>query len=441
MKRNLLEALIAWKHDAEHPPIILRGARQVGKTSLVREFAQQAFEQLVEVNFEQQPQTARCFTSLEPQQILNNLYLQTGQHVEIGKTLLFLDEIQECPNALKALRYFREQMPLLHVISAGSLLEFALNDSNLSMPVGRVQYFYLKPLSFREFLQATNHTHLLEYLTNATLKEQVSSIVHQQLLIKLREYFVIGGMPGIVYEYLRTGSLAKTQIAQINLLNLYRDDFGKYAPQVKHQYMRRILEQTPGLIGEHIKYSKIDPDVGSREIKIALDFLVRAGLLYRVYYSNASGLPLNAFINEKKFKLLFLDMGLCQAPSLLSPEILLQDDVMLMNKGSLAEQFVGQELLAYQPHYIEGQLMYWERHKPSSSAEVDYIINVDQEIIPVEVKAGKTGRLRSLQLFMQEHSTKVGIRISSQPLSLEKGILSIPLYMVFELPRLVRSII
>ncbi|MBS0351935.1 MAG: DUF4143 domain-containing protein, partial [Proteobacteria bacterium] len=228
---------------------------------------------------------------------------------------------------------------------------------------------------------------------------------------------------------------------QHSILNFYRDDFGKYASKIRHTHMRRILERTPGLIGEHFKYVKIDPETGSRELKIALDYLVRAELIHKVYESNASGLPLNAFINEKKFKLLLLDIGLVQAMSLLSPNLLLKEDLMQVNQGALAEQFVGQELTAYQPPYIESQLYYWERNKLGSMAEVDYVMNIDENILPIEVKSGKTGSLRSLQLFLNEKKAKLGIRLSLKPLSFENGVLSIPLYMIHELPRLVRELL
>lgn len=439
MKRDILKFLIDWMKDPIHPPLILRGARQVGKTYLVEAFAQQYFSDFLAINFESETEYKLCFDSLKPRDILNRIFLNSGKSITPGKTLLFLDEIQECPNAIKALRYFKEEMPELHVIAAGSLLEFALNDESISMPVGRAYYLYLKPLSFLEYLNVSSKPHLTDYLSTVTLTENIDPIVHNQLLKKLREYFVLGGMPAVIQEYLRTEDLSKVQIMQNSLMNLYRDDFGKYAPKVNHLYMRRILERAPGLIGEHFKYVKIDPEMGSRELKKALDYLVRAGLVNIVYHSNASGLPLNTFINEKNFKLLMLDIGLCNAMSLLSPQLLLEEDLLLINRGALAEQFVAQELLAYQPVYIENQLFYWDRAKGSSTAEVDYVINVDDKIIPIEVKSGKTGSLRSLQLFLNEKKRDFGIRLSLKPLSFKNRVLSIPLYMIHEIGRLVKS--
>jgi len=440
MKRTLISDLRRWRDDAVHYPLILRGARQVGKTYLVDHFGKQFFPEFLTINFERDPSFSQCFASLDPHDILNCIYLKTGKSVSPGQALLFLDEIQECPNAIVALRYFKEEMPELHVIGAGSLLEFALNDEDIHMPVGRAQYLYLKPLSFWEFLQAGNQNHLIEHLQTASLKTGIDSIAHQQLIKLLREYFFLGGLPAVLEEYWRTYDLSKVHALQHSILNFYRDDFGKYASKTKHGDMRRILERAPGMIGEHFKYVKIDPDRSSRELKTALDYLVRAGLLYKIHESNASGLPINAFINENKFKLLMLDVGLVQAMSLLSPDLLLREDLMLVNRGALAEQFVGQELVAYQPPYIESQLCYWDRNKPGSTAEIDYVINVDEKIIPIEVKSGKTGSLRSLQLFLNEKNAPFGVRLSLKPLNFENRILSIPLYMIHELSRLVRGV-
>ena len=441
MKRTVFTYLEQWRQDTVHHPLILRGARQVGKTYLVDYFGKHYFPEFFSINFEKDPGYSQCFTSLHPRDILNNIYLKSGMSITPNKTLLFLDEIQECPQAITALRYFKEDMPELHVIGAGSLLEFTLNDDALSMPVGRAQYLYLKPMSFWEFLQAGTYQHLLEYLQNTTIRDGVNEIAHQQLVKLLREYFLLGGLPAVLQEYWRTQDFSKSQALQHSILNFYRDDFGKYSAKIRHNDMRRILEKASGLIGEHFKYVKIDPETGSRDLKIALDYLVRAGLIHKVHETNASGLPLNAFINEKIFKVLLLDIGLVQATSLLSPGLLLREDLMRVNQGALAEQFVGQELAAYQLPYVESQLYFWERNKPGSMAEVDYVLNVDENILPIEVKSGKTGSLRSLQLFLNEKNAKLGIRLSLKPLSFENRILSIPLYMIHELHRLVRECI
>lgn len=440
MKRDLELELLRWKNATEHKPLLLRGARQVGKSYVATSFAQEHFEDLLLVNFEKEPKFKLAFETLNPVEILNRLYLQSGHRVTPGKTLLFLDEIQECTQALQALRYFKEEMPELHVIAAGSLLEFALVNENMRMPVGRVDSLFLKPLSFYEYLSAVGFQHLREYLGQVSLKTGVEPGVHEELCNQLRHYFFMGGLPEVVNEYRTSKNLEQVQIKQLNLMQTYGDDFGKYANKTKHVYMQKILKEAPGLIGEKFIYSRIDPEIGSREIKHALAYLLEAGLLYKVHHTQATGLPLASLINEKFFKIIFLDIGLCNSTTHLSPELFLQKDLFLINRGVQAEQFVGQELLAYSSPHRQSELFYWDRQQPSSSAEVDYIINVNDRIIPIEVKAGKTGSLRSLQLFLNEKKHDLGVRLSLKPLEIHQRVLSVPLYMIAEIPRIVTAL-
>lgn len=439
MHRDLLVKLKDWKARSEHSPLLVRGARQVGKTHLISEFINQDFSNSLIINFEKDQKYKIAFETLDVKTIINRLYLQSGTMLEADKSLLFLDEIQECPQAIEALRYFKEDMPKLHVVAAGSLLEFVLNSEEIRMPVGRVETLFLRPLSFYEYLSAAGLEHLRTYLGEVDFVTGVDPAVHEILSDKLQEYFFLGGMPAVISEYLTTKNFEYVQARQMSLMQALRDDFGKYASKIKHHYMQKILKEAPGLIGERFYYSRIDPDMGAREIKEALGYLVNASLLHKVNQTNASGLPLNAQINEKMFKTIFLDIGLANSQSYLSPEVFLQKDVMLLNRGMQAEQFVGQELLAHRPPYSDDQLYYWSRESRGSSAEVDYIINVDDIIIPVEVKAGKTGSLKSLQIFLNEKSSEFGVRLSLKPLSFKDRVLSIPLYMIAELPRIVRK--
>ncbi len=422
-------------------PLLLRGARQVGKTFTVETFGQTYFTNTLTINFERQREYLACFAdSLDPKNILTAIKLISRESIIPGKTLLFLDEIQECPRAIMSLRYFKEMMPELHVIGAGSLLEFALNQTGFRMPVGRVQSLYLKPLSFREFLGALGYQELDNYLSTTELNTKINPAIEQHLHTLLHQYFSIGGMPAIVKCFMETQDWRQCQILQSSLLSTYRDDFSKYAKTSQHKYLQRLLEQAPSMCGQHFRYSKVDPDMQSRELKSALEALQYAGIIYKVHQTNAAGLPLNAQLKEKKFKLLFLDIGLVKASQMLDVELLQQKDLLLINRGMLAEQFVGQELLAYMDPYLPQPLYYWEREKKGSEAEVDYVMNINDKIIPIEVKAGKTGSLRSLQLFLTEKQQKIGLRLSMQPLSFHDRILSVPLYMLCELRRLVRLI-
>ncbi|OGV26599.1 MAG: hypothetical protein A3F18_06400 [Legionellales bacterium RIFCSPHIGHO2_12_FULL_37_14] len=439
MDRDLLQTLRAWKNSTTRMPLLIRGARQVGKTYLIHAFAKQYFEHTLSINFEREEKFKLAFESMIPINIVQRLYLQSGQQLIPGKSLLFLDEIQECPQALKALRYFKEELPELHVIAAGSLLEFTLNNEDMRMPVGRIESLFLKPLSFLEYLSAINLAHLRDFLHQVTVKEGVPEDVHHILLEHLRRYFMLGGLPAIIEEYIISQNLERVQSKQLSLIQSYRDDFGKYANKTKHRYMQQILKEAPGLVGEKFMYSRIDPNLRSREIKEALGYLLQANLLHKVCHTNASGLPLSVQASDKNFKVLFFDIGLMNAMSQLSPEIFLQQDLLLLNRGIQAEQFAGQELLAYQKPYIQSELYYWDRQKPNSSAEVDYVINVNDRIIPIEIKAGKTGSLRSLQLFLNEKKYSLGVRLSQRQLEKHQRILSIPLYMISEIARLVAS--
>jgi predicted AAA+ superfamily ATPase len=451
MDRDIIKHLLYWKQQTDRMPILLRGARQVGKSYVIEKFGHDHFDNLLVVDFELQPELIPCFETLNPFDILQKLSLLTHHKIEPGKTLLFLDEIQDCPNAIRALRYFKEKLPALHVIGAGSLLEFTLNDANFRMPVGRVQSLYLKPLSFNEYLTAVGHGDLREFIEQVDLQKPIADPIHQTLLKHVRIYMSLGGMPSVLKAYISSevitpGSLSRHydvsqyRMQQAILMNNYRQDFGKYAKHIQIKYLQLLFEKAPGMVGDHFKYAKVDPDVRSLYIKSALELLQQAGLIYNIYSTAASGIPLITLMNEKKFKILFLDVGLVTYSSRIEAELLLKD-MILLNRGAMAEQFVGQELLAYQPYYEEAKLYFWCREKKSSMAEVDFLITVGSNIVPVEVKAGATGQLKSLHLLMNEKQLTLGIRVSQHPLIFDGQILSIPIYMVSQISRLVKDLL
>ena len=338
-----------------------------------------------------------------------------------------------------ALRYFKEQMPSLHVIGAGSLLEFALNDPAFRMPVGRVQFLYLRPLSLIEYLEASGHEKLVSYARSISLKEKVEPVIHEKMISLLREYFALGGMPAAISEYLTSKSLLNAQEIQSAILATFRKDFGKYANRMPHKHLETIFTKAPGLIGQWLKYSTLDPDASSITLKNAIDKLCDAGLISLIYTTSGAGLPLVSHKNEKKCKFLFLDVGLVKRACNLQLDLLFKQDLLLINQGALAEQFVGQELLVALHAEEANALFSWKREEKNSSAEIDFLIAVDQWIVPIEVKSGMIGKLRSLKLFMEEKKVSLGVRISANPLSLHENILSVPFYLIHELPRLVRE--
>lgn len=441
MKRDIEKELYYWKVQRDRFPLIVRGARQVGKSWTIESFGKSAFKNVVVVNFEFQPELKQCFNTLDPVEIINKLQLIMGVKIEEEETLLFLDEIQECPNAIVSLRYFKEKMERLAIISAGSLVEFALKSPDFRMPVGRIQFLYMEPLSFGEFLSVTDNGQLRNYLSGVTLNSVFDDLIHNKLLELFRLYLILGGMPAVLKNYTESKDLLSCQRIQNSLLQTYRNDFGKYAKHLEYKYIQKVFDMAPRLVGERIKYSNIDSDSKSQDLKRALNLLVLAGVIKPVYATSASGIPLGAEIKESKFKINFLDVGLMQNACGLQSELAMVKDLMQVNSGAVAEQVMGQELRAYQDRYADRQLFFWARDKKSSSAEVDYVINIGSTILPVEVKAGKTGRLKSLRLFMQEKKLPLGIRFSQDKLSYFDGILTVPLFMAEQLARLVENII
>lgn len=437
MFRTIEVELKKWHRKTERLPLIIRGARQVGKSFVVQKVGNELFENVLVIDFEFQSELSQCFETLDPQKIVNRLELMTGSSIIQGKTLLFLDEIQQCPRAIMALRYFKEKMPGLHVIAAGSLLEFIMHEADFSFPVGRVQFLYMGPLSFSEFLFNMGEGKLLEFLNHVTLQEGAPPPIHNKLMELMRLYFVIGGMPATVRTYLETRSLSECRKIQLSLLQTYQNDFGKYASKAEYKYLQLLFEKAPGLVATHFKYVNVSNEVRSREIKVALEQLSYAGLINQVYATSASGIPLFAQVKENRFKILFLDIGLLHTAHKVDISELWEKDILQVHSGRLAEQFVGQQLLATGDFYEVPQLFFWKRESKGSSAEVDYLLTSGSNIVPIEVKAGKTGRLRSLQIFMKEKHSSIGVKVSMAPLSFSHSILSIPLYMINQLPRLV----
>lgn len=439
MKRKLEQLLLEWKEHPDRRPLLLRGARQVGKSFLVEHFGKEHFTDYVVVDFERRPEYKRCFLLHEPMDILNQLEVICQRKIIPGQTLLFLDEIQECPEALVSLRYFRELLPQLHLIAAGSLMEFLLNDERYSFPVGRVEFAYLRPLSFQEYLDATAPL-LSQRLDTFSLKSLPTPIEHEELLKWVRRYLFIGGMPSAVAAELNTHSMLESQRIHHLILQAYENDFGKYASQIQHKYLRLIFQKAPALIGHYLKYATLDPEVRSRDLKPAVEMLSRAGLIHVAHATTASGLPLHAHIRENKLKLFFLDVGLLQTACYVDAQEFWDNEILQINAGMIAEQFVGQEILASDFPYQNRSLLFWQKEN-AGQAEVDFVITVGSQIIPIEVKAGSTGMLRSLRAFLntQTRST-LGVRISGLPLSLHDGILSVPFYLTSKLQKLISEI-
>lgn len=453
LERFELSYLHNWLKRPDRKPLLLRGARQVGKSTLVRELARQASLNLIELDFEKNPEYAELFKSNEPKTILSVLSAQFNQVISVDSTLLFLDEIQKTPQLLATLRYFYEKMPELAVIATGSLLDFSLRDINFSMPVGRIEYLYLMPMSFEAFLLATNKAQLLNFIRQYQLSEEIPPSIHQSLLESVRIYFIVGGLPEVVSQYVISQNYADVERTKKNLVNAYQDDFSKYATIAEQNRIRLIFNKIPRMLGEKFKYSHIDPEQKSTTIKAALDYLNLARIVYIVYHTDANGLPLGAEINEKRFKTFFLDVGLVS--SALNLNILDFDqssDFTLVNSGKITEQFVAQELLQHRECYEPPVLQYWMREKKSASAEVDFVISYQSQIIPIEVKSGATGSLKSMHYFLSEKNLPLGVRFCNQQPSLVNvkmptqsevvsyQLLTLPFYLIGQLKRLLGTL-
>lgn len=445
LSRTIVQDLLAWAKRDNRKPLILRGARQVGKSTSAQMLADALNLELITLNFERSPTLASLFTSNEPQAITQLISLQIGKSIQPGKTLLFLDEIQAAPSLLATLRYFYEEMPELHVICAGSLLEFVLENPSFSMPVGRIEYMYLGPMTFEEFLTAINEQLLCDFLKNYHYGKDYPALIHEKLMRLLKIYLIIGGMPESVKNYALNKDFMEVERIKNTIVATYQDDFSKYAKHGYENRLREVFEKICRFIARKVQYSKINSHMRSTVIAEALNKLALARVIYLVHHASCSGIPLGAEINEKIFKPLFLDVGLLSTQLKLSfLDLIHVDELILANSGIIAEQFVGQHLLYDHASYEEPHLYYWQREKKSSQAEVDYVISQGQTIIPIEVKAGKSGTLKSLHLFLEEKQLSLGIRFCTlPPIMTEKNerqnykILSLPLYLIGQTRRLI----
>ncbi len=398
MKRNITKKLLEWKEDQNHKPLILRGARQVGKSYSIIDFGKTHFKGNTHIlNLERNPELHSIFEkNLDSNRIISELELVLSKQIITDKDLLFFDEIQECPKAIMSLRYFYEQNPDLHVIAAGSLLEFALQD--ISFPVGRLQMLDMHPMTFEEFLIANNKELIIKRIeqTNEALPPNIVNLINTEL----NKYFIVGGMPECVKTYVNTKSFVKTIRIQSDLIATFKQDFSKYAKFSNKHCLNSVLSSVAQKVGEQIKYSQLTNDFSNATIKKAYQLLETARLFSPVRASSPNGVPLRASASTKKFKAVFLDIGLlANMNGFYTKKTLSKQKLSASFNGKMAEQFVGQELLV-----SNKKLYYWSRETRGSSAETDYLIEIEQKIIPVEVKSGKAGSLKSLHLLLKTFS-------------------------------------
>lgn len=443
--------LTNWYHKARRKPLILRGARQVGKSTLVRQFARKNKLELHEINLERHMDLNAIFKTLDLDVIIRELESLIGARLQQPASLLFLDEIQATPHALQVLRYFYEDKPHIPIIAAGSLLEFTLADHSFSMPVGRIEYYHLGPLTFKEFLSAAE-PELIAYLTTYALHENIPSQAHKQLVTKQREFFFIGGMPEAVQIYAETKSVREVSEVHRSIVETYEDDFSKYAKQKELAMMQRIFRIIPTMIGQKVKYSNITREHRAKDVKAVIELLAKAQICHQVFHSHCSGIPLFADFHAQTYKLLFMDIGIVNYICGIDVRTINAfTEHELVNAGALAEQFIGQHLVGLKNE--RPRLCYWLREGRSTNAEVDYVISQGNLLLPVEVKAGKSGSLKSLQQFVLHKDVTFALRFDLNLPTLQQiqhiastaegnqtvtfTLLSLPLYMVEECLRLI----
>ena len=465
MHRRQLYTLKDWLRSPHRKPLVIRGARQVGKSTLVELLAEESDigADLFAVNLERYPLLAQAFNDGNPRELLNLMRALPGAPGLSERSILFLDEIQAAPAALPMLRYFREDMPELPVIAAGSLMEFLLSSHSFSMPVGRIEYLNMGPMTFTEFLAGIGESSIaaeisgFEFDTGGAEGGWPHPLIHKRLLELLKLFLFIGGMPEAVRIYAETQNLSAVNSVHNSIIETYRDDFPKYAARRDLARMLGVFNFAAMRAGRKVKYSNIFPDQQSATLRRDIDILAMARVIAKVTHSHCSGLPLQANLKENVFKLIFLDVGLMNAVCGLNwATISGRSSETLVNEGAIAEQFIGQhlaDLIAQRPNR---ELTYWLREGRSNNAEVDYVAEFGGRIVPIEVKAGRTGTLKSLHQFAAEMRTGLAVRFHGAEPSLQTiegravtsaggvpvryQLLSLPLYLVERLPWIIERL-
>ena len=419
MKRFAANELENWLKNKNRKPIVLRGARQVGKTWLVRDLAKRQKLKLVELNFERLPSLADLFSENNPVEILRNIEAELAITIKPDSSLLFLDEIQAAPQLFSKLRWFKEEIPNLPVIAAGSLLDFALKKYRYSMPVGRITYFYLDQMSFFEFVLETGNEALYKKMSSFSLESRMPESLHKKSLNLYHDYCLVGGMPEVVQEWVNSKNLKPCIKIQQDLLATYRDDFHKYGGEIDAGMLNKILLSVAKQLGNKFMYSRVDPTKKLVGIKKALSMLSQAKVCTKVLHTTGNGLPLGAESNEKFFKAIMLDIGLISVQlGLSSIKHSEAKNIIFSNKGGLAEQFVGQQLRACQTPLESPQLFYWQR-TGGRLGEIDYVTQHGNRVVPVEVKSGSAGSMKSLHQFMSEKRLNFAVRFNINQPSVE----------------------
>jgi len=424
MERFLSKELVAWKASKYRKPLIIQGARQVGKTWLMREFGKKAFKNVVYLNFESSSRLKELFVmDYDIQRIITIIEIETQEKIDIEHTLLIFDEIQEAEKGLTALKYFYEKAPGYFILAAGSLLGTSMQKKH-AFPVGKVDFLQLNPLSFMEFLSSIGESALADQITQQ--QWNVVSAFHEKLIAYLRLYYFIGGMPEAVAHYIENKDLTAVREIQEMILIGYENDFAKYAPNdivprikmVWHSILTQLSKENRKYI-----YGQIKKGARAKDFETAINWLSDAGLIVKINRVESGKLPLSAYLEMDDFKLFLLDVGLLNAKGNLDPTIILEKNKILVEfKGAFTEQYVCQQLVVKRPN----QVYYWSAEK--ASAEIDFVLQEKNAVLPIEVKAEENLKAKSLKVFVEKYQTGKAIRTSMSPYREEDWLINVPLY-------------
>jgi predicted AAA+ superfamily ATPase len=420
--------LLEWRDDVNKKPLLLRGARQVGKSSAVKKLGE-TFVHYLEVNFEMDKDVKFFFeNSLHPDDICSKLSAYYNVPIIEGKTLLFFDEIQSCIPAISSLRFFYEKKPHLHLIAAGSLLEFALNEVP-SYGVGRIRSMFMYPFSFDEFLMALNEISLLEIKRQANSQNPLLLPFYNKLVDYFKTFLMIGGLPEVVKTYVKTRDYLSCSMILNDLLLTYVDDFAKYKDRINTNHLTTVFNAVAKNAGQKFIFSHVSDQMYIQQVKECLSLLEMSGIIIPVTHSAANGIPLGAELKEKNKKYIPFDTGIVfKALSLSFDKFLSNNDFTTVNRGYIAEIFAGLEIQKYQDCHNRVALYYWQREEKSGNAEVDYLIQQKQSILPIEIKSGTKGSMQSLRYFMEKKNITKGLRSSLENFSKYDSIEVIPLF-------------
>lgn len=433
MRRYIKEKLIEWKNRKNRKPLILKGARQVGKTYILKEFGEEQYENIAYFNFDHDETLKGLFLNTkDPKRILEQLVFATGKVIKPEKTLIIFDEIQECPDALNSLKYFQEEANEYHIVCAGSLLGIKL--SHTSFPVGKVEYMEMYPMTFTEFLLADNQENLVKYMESITKIEKIPDILFEQLNEKMKAYFIIGGMPEVVKTWVETKDIEEVTRIQKQILNGYENDFGKHTNISNMQSKIFIIWESivSQLARENKKflYQVAKDGARAREYEDAVNWLNNSNIVNKIFNVTKPDFPLNAYTDLSSFKLYMSDVGLLRRKANLDSRIVIEGNRLFEEfKGALTENFILDMLLFKfedRPNYYV-----FDRH------EIDFIIQYKNEIIPIEVKSGESIKNTSLTKFNERNNNKISIRFSTKNLDKSGKILNIPIFMAEYVDKLI----